>query len=89
LSEELGQTRVFAEEEGQNTGGHWIQSSQMSYGFFASRSADYSDYVVRGDAGGFVENKKTIHAVSSLAAIRRFPADELMKGTHSVSAIGT
>ena len=89
LPEELGEPGVLAEQQRQNSGSHRVERAEVADGFLASSAADDSDYIVRGDAGGFVENKKTIHAATSLVAKTSSPDAEPERGTHSASATAT
>src|SRR5438105_2567751 len=69
--EVLGKARVVAEQQWQNTGSHGVECAEVADGALRGGAADDVDDVVGGDAGGLVQNEKSIHARTSLLVPRK------------------
>ncbi len=52
---------MLAQQERRTPVRHGIEGAEMADGFFAGDAADEGDHVVRGHAGGFVDDEETIH----------------------------
>ena len=64
----LCQPRKSAHQQRQNTGGHWVQRSQMADGLLTCDAAQPVDHVVAGDTAWLIDHKKPVHIIT-LASI--------------------
>ena len=62
-SVELREARVLTQQQWQNPRCHRIERAQVADRFFSGRTAQASNDVVRGHAGGFVDDKEPVHLV--------------------------
>ena len=58
----LGETGEISNDQWEHAGGCWIKRAEMSDGAQAENAANSVDDVVRGHAGGLVDDKDLIHA---------------------------
>ena len=62
--EELREAGVLAKQQREHASSHGVERAEVADGALAGGAAHEVDDVVRGYAGGFVEDEKTIHGVS-------------------------
>ena len=63
MNVELRQARQVAEDDGEDTGGGWIEGSEMSDGALAQNFAHTIDYIVRGQARRFIDDHNTVQRI--------------------------
>ena len=63
--EELGEAGVLAEQQWEDSGGHGVEGAEVADGAFAGGAAHDINDVVRGEAGGFVDNQESVHSYGS------------------------
>jgi hypothetical protein len=61
IVKKLREAREAANHEGQDPGGHWVEGSKVADAALSDDSANAIDDVVRGEVGGFVEDKDCVN----------------------------
>jgi len=58
---ELGQAREAAHNQRENAGGHGVEGTEVSDGALAQNTAGAGNYIVRGEARGFIDDDDGVH----------------------------
>ena len=57
----LGETRMVADHDGQDSGGQRIERAQMPDRALAQNAAHAIDHIMRGQSGGLIDDENTVH----------------------------